>query len=150
MIASIITAGIAGTFLMTCFMYLMAFVADKRLKVIKVLATMLIKNTSNDKRLTNAPSAIYLAMIIHYVIGIFFAFIYYLLWKNGVGSATISWAMLFGFINGIMAAAGWRLFIALKKNSPVLPLRLYLLCIVAGHVLFAIGVLVVIQIMEGI
>ena len=136
----IIVAGIAGTDVMTAFVYFLAALVDQRLKVIRVLGTMLTNQTTNHKGLAYNSKTMITGTIAHYMVGIGFAFVYYWLWLNGIGSPSLSSAILFGFINGIVAVAGWKTFISLHPDPPVLPIKMYLLSILISHVFFAVGV----------
>jgi hypothetical protein len=139
----LIVAGTAGTALMTAFVYVIAMFYDKRLKVVKVLGTMVTNRTTVEKGLSGHAYAIVSGILVHYFVGVLFALLYGLLWQNGIGSPSLTSAILFGFINGVIAICGWRIFIALHPNPPILPLKAYLLCILAGHLFYAIGTVIV-------
>lgn len=137
----IILAGIFGTALMTLFMYMLSLVTHDRFKVVKILGTMLTFQTTHSKGLSDRPSAIMVGTLTHYLIGIGFAFIYSWLWSTNIVEKNFFEITVLGFVNGMVGAAGWKIFISIHPNPPNLRLRSYLLAIVLGHVFFAVGVL---------
>jgi hypothetical protein len=84
-IITAIAAGIGGTAVMTAFIYLLSYITKKRLKVVKILGTMLTFQTTPDKQTSEHSSAIVVGIIGHYLVGIIFSLIYYWLWTNGIG-----------------------------------------------------------------
>jgi hypothetical protein len=141
MVLKIIIAGIVGTAVMTAVMYLIAYVTKDRFKVVKVLGTMLTFQTTRDKGLSDSPSAIAVGIIAHYLVGIGFTFIYEWLWSERILTPDFLNAAWMGFINGIVGALVWKIFITIHPNPPTLPLKSYLVAITAGHVFFAFGIL---------
>jgi hypothetical protein len=136
----IVLAGVAGTALMTAFGYLFATIIDGRLKVVKVLGTMLTNQTTANKGLSESRRAIITGTIVHYAVGIGFALLYNWLWQKGIGTPGIFSGILFGFVNGIIAVTIWKIFIVLHPNPPLLPIKLYLFYILIGHLFYAEGV----------
>jgi hypothetical protein len=134
------TAGIAGTGAMTFFVYLVAYISKRRFKVVRILGTMLTFRTTIDKGLSLKPSTIIAGGIAHYKVGITFAAIYAWLWMHDIGAPDFANALLFGFVNGLLAVIAWWWFIALHPNPPLLPLPSYLFTIFLGHFIFALGV----------
>src|SRR5688572_30396738 len=96
----VVVAGVVGTAIMTMAMYLLAYAATDRFKVVKVLGTMLTFQTTREKGLSEATSAILVGIIAHYAVGIGFAFIYEWLWSDGLLSPNFFNASWMGFING--------------------------------------------------
>lgn len=142
MIIKILTAGIIGTAVMTGVMYLIAYATKKRFKVVKILGTMLTFQTTAQKGLSDATSAIVVGIIAHYAVGIAFTFIYAWLWSERIINPTLLNASWMGFINGVVGALGWRLFFVIHPNPPSLRLNSYLVAIAFGHIFFACGMLV--------
>jgi len=136
----IVVAGITGTALMTAFVYLVSQITGKQLKVIHVLGTMLTGQTTPGKNISSNPSAFMIGIAVHYLVGILFAFIYHWLWSIGLGRPDILNGLLFGFINGFIASAGWRFFFAIHQNPPLIDLKNFLLVIFLAHIVFGIGV----------
>ena len=135
----IVICAIAGTLLMTAFVYTIASVINKKWKVIKVLGTMLCNETTPGGGLSNSRKSITTGTVLHYGIGIVFAFFYHWLWTNHIGSPTMESAFVFGIINGIVGAFGWAVYFKFHKHPPMIQLKEYLLIIAVSHVLFATG-----------
>ncbi|WP_276373647.1 hypothetical protein [Chryseolinea sp. H1M3-3] len=141
MLFKIGVAGVIGTAVMTAVMYSIAYLANDRFKVVKILGTMLTFQTTTEKGLSDQPSAIVVGIIAHYLVGIGFTFVYFWLWTNNYVGEDFFTASWLGLINGIVGAIGWRIFIAIHPNPPRLSLAQYLVAIVFGHVFFACGIL---------
>lgn len=136
----IIVTGIAGTALMTAFVYLISHITGKQLKVIHVLGSMLTGQVTTEKNVSAQSSVFIIGLVSHYAVGILFAFIYQRLWSLGLGRPDILNGLLFGFINGLIALAGWRSFFAIHPNPPRIDLANFLLIIFLAHLVFGIGV----------
>ncbi|RFM31303.1 hypothetical protein [Chitinophaga silvisoli] len=143
----IIIAGIAGTLLMTGAVYLLSALTGKNYKVVGILATMLANHTTKEKGLTRSTPDILLGIAVHYLIGIFFAFIYYFLWQMGYLALTINSSILFGLSTGIVAIIFWSLFIRFHPNPPLIPVFTYVLSIGLVHILFSLGTYLVFSLM---
>ena len=142
MIIRVILAGIAATLLMTAFVYGIALLFNKKWKVIKVLGTMLTGETTAFGGLSGSPKSIITGTIMHYLVGIGFAFVYLWIWRSGIVIPGIINNVLFGIAIGIVAAAVWWLFFKVHPKPPVMHLPKYLLTIATGHIVFAIGLLI--------
>ncbi|MEZ2444534.1 hypothetical protein AB6805_22570 [Chitinophaga sp. RCC_12] len=138
-----IAAGLFGTLLMTGALYLLTAITGKNYKVVGVLATMVTNHTTPDKGLTRKPADLLTGIILHYLIGVFFAIIYFYLWQAGVGHPTLFWSIVFGLLNGIFAMGFWFTFIRLHPRPPAIPVMSYVMAVGLSHVLFSIGVLIV-------
>lgn len=134
---------------MTAAMYLLAIVTKDRFKVVKILGTMLTFQTTREKGLSEKPSAIAVGLVAHYLVGIGFASVYSWLWLENIVQANFVYTTLMGFVNGLIAALGWSIFIAMHPNPPRLPLKSYLIAITAGHVFFAYGIWMTYAILEN-
>ena len=64
-IITAIAAGIGGTAVMTAFIYLLSYITHKRLKVVKILGTMLTFQTTPDKETSEHSSAIVVGLLGH-------------------------------------------------------------------------------------
>lgn len=148
-IQHIVIAGLVGTGVMTLFMYGMTFLTDRVMKVVKILGTMLTFQTTPDGRLSDSPTAIGVGIVAHYALGVIFALVYYALWRAGIGSPTFWNGALFGFVSGLVGILGWRIFFALHPRPPAtVPLKDYLITLLAGHVVFGIAVVVTYQLLS--
>jgi uncharacterized membrane protein YdcZ (DUF606 family) len=136
-----IISGIAGTALMTLFMYLLSYITKRRLKVVKILGTMLTIYSNPEGKLSESNKAITIGILTHYGVGIFFAICYLILWRNGIGKPDLTNAFIFGLINGVLGIFVWRLFILIHPSPPKLPFKTYMISIIIGHIVFATGVI---------
>jgi hypothetical protein len=139
-ILTAVVAGIGGTAVMTAFIYLLSYITQKRLKVVKILGTMLTFQTTPDKQTSEHSSAIVVGILGHYFVGIVFSLIYYWLWTNGIGKPDILTCAIYGFISGIVGIIVWRIFFAIHPNPPSVPLKDYIVSILIAHIFFGIGV----------
>jgi hypothetical protein len=146
-ILTAIVAGIGGTALMTAFIYLVSYITHKRLKVVKILGTMLTFQTTPDKETSEHSSAVVVGILGHYLVGIIFTVIYYLLWTNGIGKPDFITCVLYGFISGIVGIIVWRIFFAIHPNPPAVPLKDYIPSILVGHIFFGAGVWATLQLL---
>lgn len=138
-----IAAGISGTLLMTGALYLLTAITGRNYKVVGVLATMVTNHTRAGGGLTRKPADLVTGTVLHYLIGVFFAFIYFYLWDAGVGDLTIRYTIVLGILTGIFAMGFWLAFIRLHPNPPAVPVVSYVTAVGLSHVLFSIGVLLI-------
>jgi len=124
-----IIAGVAGTAVMTGFVYLVSYVFKTNCKVVWVLGNMLSRKYP-----------IPVGILAHYMIGVFFSIIYTILWSNGVGSPTLGSGLVFGALNGLFAMGFWYSFIKLHPHPPALNVPVYVTVIGTGHLFFSTGV----------
>ena len=145
-----IISGIAGTALMTLFMYLLSYITKRRLKVVKILGTMLTIYSNPEGKLSESNKAITIGLVTHYGVGIFFSICYLILWRNGIGQPDLINACIFGLINGVFGIFIWRLFLLIHPSPPFLPFKTYMASLVIGHVAFAIGIVYSFNFLSGI
>jgi hypothetical protein len=145
-----IAAGIGGTAVMTAFIYILSYITQKRLKVVKILGTMLTFQTTPDKGLSESNFAIATGIIGHYLVGIIFSLIYHWLWSRGIGSPNLITCAVYGFISGVVGIGVWRLFFAIHPNPPAVPLKSYIISILTAHIFFGLGVWATIQLLAEI
>jgi hypothetical protein len=139
MLLSAIIIGIVGTALMTLFMYAMSYLTKRKVKVVKILGTMLTFQTTREKGLSNSASAILTGLIVHYIIGILFAIVYLFSLQHAIIVPSLLYSLIYGFIAGIIGIGFWRLFFLIHPNPPSVSLKTYLLDLVIGHVVFGLG-----------
>lgn len=135
----IIISGIAGTALMTLFMYTMSYVTDKVMKVPKLLGIMITMGSFGREDLKKRQFSLTLGVLVHYLIGIVFMFCYYELWSAGFGGPDFLTGLFFGFVSGGLAIAIWYSFFVIHPNPPEIPLRSYLSNLFVAHFLFVLG-----------
>jgi uncharacterized membrane protein YagU involved in acid resistance len=139
---NVIISGIAGTALMTFFMYLLSYLTKRRLKVVKILGTMLTIYSNPEGKLSESNKSITVGILTHYGVGIGFAISYLILWEYHIGKPDLIHAFIFGLINGILGIFIWRLFLMVHPSPPKLPFKTYMSSLVLGHVVFAIGIVI--------
>lgn len=127
--AIIIISGIVGTWFMTGAMYLLSAMTGKNYKVVRILGTML-----SDR---------IMGIVLHYLIGIFFAFIYFYLWQTKVLEHDLPSSIIFGSFAGMIAMIFWTSFIHLHPAPPPLPVVTYVLAIGLAHIIFSLGIYLV-------
>ncbi len=133
----IIMAGIIGTLAMTLFVELIARLSGKPFRVIRVLAEML--RFGRDLNRSQRRTLFVGATILHYAIGVSFAFCYRLAIDHDILGPTWKDALLFGAAAGLVGIAGWRLFFAIHPKPPEINLFQFLTVIWLGHLVFACG-----------
>ncbi|HEY0741851.1 MAG TPA: hypothetical protein VGD40_10325 [Chryseosolibacter sp.] len=133
----IIMAGIIGTLTMTLFIEVVARVSGKPFRVIHILADML--RFGQEFNHGQRRRIFFLATILHYAIGVGFAFCYNFLLDSKYISSSWGDAVLFGASAGIVGILGWRLFFVVHPDPPVMNLFQYLTVIWLGHLVFACG-----------
>ncbi len=139
MILSSIVLGLLGTALMTFFMYLISYLTKREVKVVKILGTMVTFQTTAEKKLSDTTSAIFIGIISHYSVGVFFAFPYILLLHYNSILPTLTYSLLYGLLAGIVAMILWKTFFIIHPNPPVIPLKTYLLDLLIAHIIFGLG-----------
>ena len=140
-ISNLIIAGLVGTAVMTLFMYGMTFLTDRVMKVIKILGTMLTFQTTAKGDLSDSSWSIMVGTIAHYTIGLSFTLVYCEIWQVGLGEPNLRFGLIAGFISGLIGILGWRVYFALHPRPPqIVPLKSYLLTLLAAHVIFGVAV----------
>jgi hypothetical protein len=132
----IILSGLAGTLAMTLFVELVSAILKKPFHVVGILTRMLKRNDNESIAKKNITYC--MAVVIHYSIGVLFAFAFHLLVKQKFIDPTLWHALLFGSLAGLTAIVGWQLAFALHPNLPLINRSQYLLVIWIGHLNFAI------------
>jgi hypothetical protein len=132
----LVISGIAGTAAMTLFTSLVFRASNRPYSVVKILGNMLqFRNPTFI--LQKVPTKFYqLATVVHYTIGIVFAIGYYYL-IHATENQTVTGAVLYGIVIGVIAIVGWRLFFELHPGPPAVNLLLYLATIGIGHIILA-------------
>jgi hypothetical protein len=139
-------AGMTGTTIMTAFMLIMTGITHRELNVIKVLGSMLTFKSTRAGTVSRDPAAVVVGLVVHYLVGFLFTGIYVWLWNHNLVSTDIISTVLLGFLTGLVGTLVWIMFFALHPRPVRVPIKIYLTCIIIGHVLFALGVRVVIGI----
>ncbi len=143
-----VLSGIGGTALMTLFVYAVSIITHKRLKVVKILGTMLTYQTTPDKGLSDSPLAIATGIIAHYAVGIIFALTFMLLWDFNIGQPTLPYGLVYGFICGTIGIGIWKIYLDVHSDPPAISVKPYLITILIGHIVFGAGVIATYKILE--
>lgn len=139
--SALLVEGVVGTLLMTLFMYGIGYFTKNRLKVVKILGTMLTFSTTSSGGLSDRPLAIGVGWVAHLSVGLLFTWCFHLLWEWGVGSPTLLHGLLFGLAFGLIGIMGWYAFFTVYPHPPDISLPPYLLTLLVAHVVFAFGVI---------
>ena len=108
---------------------------------------MMLMSTRPSGKPSKAPATLISGYITHYLIGIAFALIYAQIF-TGNGKIQYSNAFLFGAIAGLIASGFWYAAFKLHPLAPRVRLLLYLLLIFIGHLVFSLGVNIVLRTMS--
>lgn len=125
---------------MTGALYLLTFLTGKNFKVVGILATMVTNHTTVSKGLTKKRNDLFIGTVLHYFIGVMFAFIYFILWQHGIGRPSPGSSALFGLITGGVATVFWSLFTYFHSDPPAFPRVAYVSMVGLSHILFSLGV----------
>ncbi len=133
-------SGIAGTGLMSLFNFFVSKMINRPFRAPHVLNQLISRQSGMPSALKNKKLP---GWIIHFAIGIAFAFMYYagiffLNYEAGFSSGIIA-----GMIFGLLGVAGWYLIFKFHPNPPEINLKKYLLQLWFAHVVFGFGVALV-------
>ena len=124
---------------MTFCMYMASYLFRKKMKVVKILGTMLTFKTRPEGQLSDNKFSIATGIVAHYLVGILFVIIYYLLWKNGIGKPDLIYGAIFGFASGLFGILIWHLFFLIHPKPPAnIHLKDYFIMLVVAHIVFGI------------
>jgi hypothetical protein len=140
-----IVSGVAGTFLMTTFVYCISMLTAQPFKVVKILGTMLTGETGSKGELSSSHRVLTVGLGAHCAIGILFALIFFVLIQYDFFSVTLMSSMAFAIIAGVVGVCVWRVYFLMHPRPPKIPLMGYLLTIFTGHLFFGLGMFLVIQ-----
>jgi hypothetical protein len=143
-IPKILIAAFSATNIMTTFSYLISKTYDK-LFLEPVLLNYILKSVNVCLKGRWAKFSGWLA---HYIIGVFFVVIYYLVWRYT--SLKFGWisAIVLGVASGIVGILGWRLIYKLPDKKPAAPLAEYYVQLFFAHVVFACAVVLAFKIID--
>jgi len=131
-----LVAGIAGTFFMTLLTELIWLIFRKPYHVVRTLSVILEKG-KHARTPTPTPLYYVIGTILHYAIGVGFAYLYLFAIDARIISFSLFPALIYGVLLGIIAMAGWFIFFAVHKFPLAYVLLIYLGAIGAGHILLA-------------
>ncbi len=146
-IVNSIVAGMVGTLFMTLFVNVGAKATGYNFHVPSILGSMMLRSTKPSGKPSRSPATLTSGYITHYLIGIAFALIYAQI-STGNGKIQYSNALLFGVIAGLIAAGFWFAALKLHPLAPRIRLLPYLVLIFIGHLVFFLGVNMVLRTMS--
>ncbi|MCD2421825.1 hypothetical protein LQ567_03570 [Niabella pedocola] len=132
-----ILAGIMGTLAMTLFIRLTGMATGSPFSVPRILGSLLTSSTSPSGKASQRLPVLLLGTAVHYVIGILFTLFYAWLAGSGVLPEGYINGLLYGFNIGIVAVVTWYLALRLHPHPPAIPVRLFLVVIFTGHLVYA-------------
>lgn len=145
-LTKIVLGGIVGTTLMTLFSYVCGRLFSKEFGEPKLLNKLLDQSYSWENDI-NSSSPI--GWILHFTIGLLFAWIMYLFFLWSGHSPTWPLGGLLGFVFGILGVAGWALFLNLQRSPPELELPEFYFQLIVAHVVFGLGAVLVFKAFNG-
>ncbi|WP_118975924.1 hypothetical protein [Taibaiella koreensis] len=135
---AIILSGIAGTFIMTMFVWMVGAATGYQLAVPRILGTLFTFTTTPSGKVSNRLVALIWGNLLHYAIGIFFSMVYALCLARHSLTNGILGGIAFGAIAGIVAVATWLLLLKLHPLTPRIRIGIFLCAIYLGHIVFGI------------
>ncbi|MCH5598863.1 hypothetical protein [Niabella ginsengisoli] len=114
---------------MTFFVKLASMVFSQRYYVPAILGNVLQLKSHSQKLLFGT--------VIHYTIGINFAAVFLYLWHYFPTFHSFPTALMYGAVCGILAVLAWSLIIYASKYTLVSEVKIYLVLIFFGHLIFS-------------
>lgn len=118
---------------MTLFVNEIAAFTDKRIRVLSVLASIFSGIRTVDGLRCYRGIYVLLAIVVHYMVGIFFAFGYALALYYDLADISLKGGALYGISIGIFAAAVWGTVFLSLPRAPIVPLRLFIPVVGLSH-----------------
>jgi hypothetical protein len=131
-----LTASVAGTTLMTVFMKVISSRKKEPMYVPQILGNVLTGATEKDGELSESVPVYAVGYAAHYGVGKVFAVVYRQLWKNDICRPHPVDGMVVGALSGLVGISAWRTLIALYPKPIRIPLKSYLVALLAAHVVF--------------
>ncbi len=133
----LIGSGIAGTLVMTVFMNILSAYNNKIKSMHVVLRTML-PFRRNPGNLSWRNREVLTGYAAHYGIGIFFMFLYHVLWQYEIVYPDFIGGLFLGAAGGIISIIFWYWFFVIHPNPPSIPLKGYFINVFLAHFVFAL------------
>lgn len=145
-LTKIVLGGLVGTTIMTAFSYMCGILFSKEFGEPKLLNKLLNRSFSGDEDVKEDSP---LGWIIHFAIGILFAWIMHLffLWTD---HTTWPIGSLLGLAMGMLGVLGWALVLNLHRSPPKLELTEFYLQLVVAHVIFGLGTVLAFKAIDGL
>ncbi|WP_158858121.1 hypothetical protein [Lunatibacter salilacus] len=108
----------------------------KQFREPELLNILLMRWTNAFRQLTKSSL---LGWVIHYLVGVFFMFVFYLIWEFMEIEATLLSGGIMGFAAGILGVIGWQFTFWIHPNPPKLDFKHYYVHLILAHVVFGIS-----------
>jgi hypothetical protein len=135
----VLFSAIVATTAMTIFSYVYSTVANKSFREPELL-NMLIGRWSSASGTISKTS--FIGWIIHYLVGIVFTAVFYVLWEVFGFEANLLSGVILGFLAGVVGAVGWQFTFWIHPNPPALSFKQYYFHLILAHIVFGIGAMV--------
>ncbi len=135
-------SGLTGTLLMTIFFNMMSAYNNKIMSMHLVLRTMLTFGRNYQGNLSWHRRAVLTGYLAHYGIGVFFMFLYYVLWRYEIVAPDFAGGLFLGAAGGVISIIFWYWFFVIHPNPPKVPLRGYFTNVFLAHFVFALSAIV--------
>ena len=136
-------AGLVGTTLMTLFSKVCGWLLSKEFSEPKFLDAFLRPSSVNHSKLH------LLGWLVHYLIGILFAFLIYGYCARYATDFSYLNGILLGPSLGLVGILGWKAMLSWKKKPPTMELPAFFIQLVFAHIVFAFGALFVLRSIDG-
>ncbi|MGF1636882.1 MAG: hypothetical protein ACFCUU_07400 [Cyclobacteriaceae bacterium] len=137
-ISLIVIAGLVAAAAMTLYLDVMSLIIVANLKVVKILGTMVTSETTAEGLVSQSSRALGWGYGLHYLVGFIFSWaFFYLLLKFPKIKLNLKSALWLGIIAGCIGVTVWRVFFALHPYPPAIDLKVFLINIFIGHIVYA-------------
>lgn len=134
-ILSIFLTALAAIAMMTLFSYLLSKISDHQFEEPRLLGFLLHNFEQSPQKKTKENVW---GWLIHYGIGIFFVFIFALVWTCTIFSPDIVTGGIMGLIAGIAGIIGWKIMFSIKERPPDIAYLKFYWQLLAAHLIFGI------------
>lgn len=131
----ILIGGLLSTAFMTAFSYLWGLVTFTLTKEPVLLNILLRRSDLSSGTVSKTDVR---GWFLHFLIGMVFILIIFLLWDFDVIRYSIRNAIIFGFLAGIVGAAGWKFMFAMTDPPPRINYINYYVQLIFAHIIFGI------------
>jgi len=132
----IIIPALVATSVMTAFSYLYSAIMKREFREPELLNILLMRWTDGFKKLTKSSLV---GWVIHYVVGVGFMLVFYVIWELIGYEATLLSGVIVGFIAGIWGVVGWQFTFWIHSNPPNLDFKHYYIHLIMAHIVFGLG-----------
>lgn len=135
-ITLVLIPALIATSAMTAFSYIYSEIVKKQFREPELLNKLLMSWSNSFQNLTKSSLV---GWAIHYLVGVFFMLVFYLIWQILNVEATVVSGIIMGFAAGILGVVGWRFTFWIHPNPPKLDFKQYYIQLILAHVVFGIS-----------